>query len=432
VITGRGGHNNLRKFLPLYLFLFAFLIRLAFLLGTYQGNQSIPYFEDVGIAINLLDGIGYAYHFSMIVPDIPTRPTAAKPPVYPLLVSLVFLAFGMKNFFALFIVHAFLSALTCSLLFLAIARFSLPVAAIAGVALAIYLPFIHHAVSVPESTTLTLFLISLFSFQLMGLHAIFKQSKWILAGVVSGLLALTEPVTIPFLFLSFFYISYVTFSRWGKISKELLIAMVIFTAVITPWTIRNYITFKRFVFIKSNFGAFLKDGLHHAGIRLPQADRLALRQQVEGMDEVSEDRAVKKAMLSWMAENPMRFIRLLPKNFLQFWWETEAYKNNYTIKYIVGRKIPYMLLLIFSVPAMLWRLIQTGQNTKLSLYLNVYHNMMFILIFTYTIVYTLIGAFLLRYHFPVELGMFVFFAEAVLYVSTKILAPGHLAKASSA
>jgi hypothetical protein len=44
---------------------------------------------------------------------------------------------------------------------------------------------------------------------------------------------------------------------------------------------------------------------------------------------------------------------------------------------------------------------------------------MFILIFIFTAEYTILGAWNLRYHFPVELAMFVFCAETVLFVINK-------------
>jgi hypothetical protein len=141
------------------------------------------------------------------------------------------------------------------------------------------------------------------------------------------------------------------------------------------------------------------------------------------MDEASEDKVVKNAMLAWIAANPLTYLRLLPKNFLHFWWETENYKMDYTAKYILGRKLPYILLLIFSVPAMLWKLIQLWTNAKLSIQVNVYQNIVLILILTYTVVYTIVGALLIRYHFPVELGMFIFFAETFLYAINKMDIP---------
>ena len=133
------------------------------------------------------------------------------------------------------------------------------------------------------------------------------------------------------------------------------------------------------------------------------------------MDEVSEDRAVRKAIINWITTNPIIYLQLLPENFINFWWETENYKGDRSKMYIFGRKLPYILLLICSIPSMFWRLIQLCTDTELSLNMNIYHNIVLILILTYTATYTILGAFLLRYHFPVELAMFIFLAETILY-----------------
>src|SRR5262249_44384562 len=156
------------------------------------------------------------------------RSTAAKPPVYPLLVALVFSSFGIKNFLALFAAHALLAALICSLLFIAIAKYSYNTAIIASLAFALYPPFIYHSVNTPESTTVIMFLISLFCYQLVRLHERFSQDRWVLAFITSGLLALTEPVTIPFTSFSFLYIAYVIFSSWKKIFAQIIIGVCIF------------------------------------------------------------------------------------------------------------------------------------------------------------------------------------------------------------
>jgi hypothetical protein len=141
------------------------------------------------------------------------------------------------------------------------------------------------------------------------------------------------------------------------------------------------------------------------------------------MDEVNEDKAVKNVMLSWILKNPVAYLRLLPKNFENFWWEIERYKNNRSSSYIVGRRVPYILLLIFAIPAMLWQLIQVGRNRGSGSNSNMYHHIMFILILTYTAIYTVIGSVNLRYHFPVEFGMFIFCADTVLYIVNKVSLP---------
>src|SRR5690349_1004145 len=124
--------RKLQWTIGLSLFVLALGVRLACLMAIYKGNDNVHYFEDVGIAINLVEGNGYVFNFSMIQRNVPVRPTAVKPPMYPLLVSLVFLAFGIKNFFALFVTHAILAALTCLLLYLSVAKFSRITGTIAG------------------------------------------------------------------------------------------------------------------------------------------------------------------------------------------------------------------------------------------------------------------------------------------------------------
>jgi len=416
------------SFYALCLFFFALVIRLVFLTATYPDKDRVEYMEDVGIAINLLEGKGYVYHFSMLHGNLWLRPTALKPPVYPILVFLVFFIFGMKNFFALFVIHALLAAFTCALLYLTIAKFSHYRAAIAGLAFALYPPFVYHSVSVPESTTLILFFISLFCYALVNLYESFSQKRWILVAIVGGVLAMTEPVTIPFIFLALFYVAYLTVDSWKKISLEMFIAVLVFAATIAPWTLRNYLTFKQFVFIKSNFGTNLWVAMSH---RLPKEKSLSLVREVsniderirQGMDEVSEDKAVKNAMLSWILENPVAYLRLLPENFENFWWEIDRYKNNPSTSFIVGRRVPYILLLIFAIPAMLWQLIQVGRSRASGSNSNMYHYIMLILILTYTAIYTPIGTMNLRYHFPVEFGMFIFCADTILYIVNKIRLP---------
>ena len=89
---------NSHRFIPLYLFFVALIIRLVFLTATYHDKNDVKYMEDVEIAINVVEGKGYVYNFSLLHANVPLRPTALKPPVYPGLVSLVFFAFGVKIF----------------------------------------------------------------------------------------------------------------------------------------------------------------------------------------------------------------------------------------------------------------------------------------------------------------------------------------------
>src|SRR5262249_7064413 len=158
------------------IFFFALCIRLAFLVVTYQDKEKVAAFEDAGIAINLLEGKGYAYGFhpKAINVNIDVRPTAIKPPPYPFLIACVFFIFGAKNFAVLFVVHALLSALTCLVFFLAVRKLSYSTAIIGSLALSVYPPFIFHSITVAESTTLILFLLAVFFYNLININEKFS------------------------------------------------------------------------------------------------------------------------------------------------------------------------------------------------------------------------------------------------------------------
>ena len=52
---------------------------------------------------------------------------------------------------------------------------------------------------------------------------------------------------------------------------------------------------------------------------------MSLAKEVQGMDVVNEDKAIKNAVLLWILENPVMYLRRLPDNFRSFWWETGRY-----------------------------------------------------------------------------------------------------------
>ena len=237
---------------------------------------------------------------------------------------------------------------------------------------------------------------------------------------------MTEPATVPFIFLSLLYVAYLTLGSLKQISLEMAIAIFVFAVTIAPWTIRNYVTFKQFVFIKSCFGANLKEGMYRSGIRLPEEKHLSLAREVRGMDEVNEDKAHHKKPCwpgSWKIQLPI--YGFCQRILIIFGGRLTVIRITGLTSYMVGRRVPYILLLIFGIPAMLWH-VNTGRyKWELRNNRSMYHLMMLILIFTYTAIYTVMGAWNLRYHFPVEFGMFIFCAETVLYIINKVRSPSN-------
>ncbi|MFX0197124.1 MAG: glycosyltransferase family 39 protein [Candidatus Hodarchaeota archaeon] len=352
-----------------------------------------------------------------------TRPTALKPPVYPLIAALTFLLFGFRNFFALFFLHAFLSALTCLLMFLSLKKYSYNIAAIAGFSLALYPPFVYHSVTVTENTTLLLFLIALFLLCFIKIQENNSLKYWTLTGITGGILALTEVVAIPFILVSLFYITFFTNSPRLKRTKKAAISVLIIISLMLPWLVRNYITFHRFGIFKSGSGQSMLHGLYETGtgILIPEETLLRLELNGRGKNEVEEDNAINEILIPLLYKNLGYLIRVhIPRNFVYFWWETKTHKHDKSLKYLLGRKLPYLVLLIFALPSMVWWSFRMISKPTTTLRENVRENLGIILLVLFTIPYCIYAATLLRYHFPIQLVMFSFFAETLNYSHSKI------------
>ena len=231
-------------------------------------------------ALNVIDGRGYSISFDhrnwlfyevflkgRALDDPITegvKATAAKQPLYPLLLSFVFLLFGAKHFSAVFVLHAVLAALTAAILFVALRSRSMWQAVSAGCGFALYPAFVVHSVTTPESTTLLLFLLAVLLLLCCRIADTSSAARWTLVGIVSGLLVLAEPVTLPFVVVAVASLGYAT-RRQPHSGRRLVAAFVLFTAVVSPWLIRNYVVFHRFPVLKSAIGTIFNWGLEESG-----------------------------------------------------------------------------------------------------------------------------------------------------------------------
>ncbi len=230
-------------------------------------------YEAGRIARSIVQGRGFS---NPLFED--TGPTAWMTPVYPYLVAGVFKLFGTytkTSAVVLLSLNALMSALTCVLVFL-IARVSFGerVAKWSGWAWA----FCPYAIYFPveriwETWLATLLLCALFLMTLnleneekhyhrghRGSHG----KAWIVFGLLWGLLwgvaALTSPAllsVLPFLAGWVIYRRHRRGQRWFGVH---VIAAIAFIAVVSPWFVRNYKVFHRFVPFRDNMGIVLRLG----------------------------------------------------------------------------------------------------------------------------------------------------------------------------
>lgn len=84
--------------------------------------------------------------------------------------------------------------------------------------------------------------------------------RWLGFGLLWGLLALTNPATLAFAPAAWLWAAAEQRRRDARAFRPALAAALVALLCVTPWLVRNYRTFGRFVFIRGNFGEELRLG----------------------------------------------------------------------------------------------------------------------------------------------------------------------------
>lgn len=210
------------------------------------------------IARSIASGHGFGSPFA------DTGASALLPPVYSYLLAGIFKVFGIEtksSVLAALSLNSLFSALVCIPVYmLAKQTIGERVAKWAGWGWAFSPYGIYYGADWAWSTCLvTLELACLFFFAWM-LEKSSRTRHWIGFGLLGGFAALTEPVTlsvVPLLGLWTLYRRYRLRLPW---KLPMFAAALAALAVMSPWLIRNYELFHRFIPVRSGFGLELYIG----------------------------------------------------------------------------------------------------------------------------------------------------------------------------
>lgn len=216
-------------------------------------------YETGRIARSIVEGRGFS---SPLFAD--TGPTAWLTPVYPYLVAGVFEVFGVytkTSAIVLLSLNALMSALVCVVVLL-IARISFDerVAKWSGWSWA-FCPYgIYFPVERIWETWLATLLLCLLFLITLNLENEEKLYKWVVFGLLWGVEALTSPAVLsvlPFLAGWVIYRRHRRGRRWFAVN---VVAAIAFFAVVSPWFVRNYEVFHRFIPFRDGMGLVLRLG----------------------------------------------------------------------------------------------------------------------------------------------------------------------------
>src|SRR5580700_2292619 len=307
----------------------ALLLRVGWILigHTYKfksQEQNFGFGFEMGrIGAAIASGHGFSNPFVA-----PTGPTAWEPPLYPYLIAGVFQVFGIysrASAFVLLSINSFFSALTCIPIFLIARRIFSDKVAVGSAWTWALLPYaMTWCTRWVWETSLSALLLAVIFWLALTMEDRDGLQPWLQFGVLWGITALTSTVLISFLPASGLWAWYHRAKRRKPSFAGVVLASVVFIACIAPWTVRNYQTFGKFIFIRDNFGAELRlgngngaDGTWMQYLH-PTQDLYAMRQYTS-MGELAYIAMCKRQATDYIKADYPRFAVLCAKRFIYFW-----------------------------------------------------------------------------------------------------------------
>ena len=316
----------------------AFAVRVAYmtLAHTYRFRPYDGRFQfgwEMGrIAQALVTGHGFADPFRGH-----TGPTAWVAPLYPLLLAAVFKIFGvltLKSAWVILTINCLFSALTARAVWEIGARcFNLRVAQWSAWIWALYPAAMQYAVRWVWEMTLTTLLFSYVLVLALRMRniggsaadkpAAMSKKRWLAFGLLWAAIGLSNPTLLIFLPVCGLWVLAGAVNWRDQLSGALLAALL-FAACLTPWIVRNYLAFGRFVPMRGNFGAemYLGNGPGANGLLMEynqpmQApDQLRLYAQ---MGEIAYAKMRGAETMKIIRANPGHFAADVLKRVFFFW-----------------------------------------------------------------------------------------------------------------
>jgi 4-amino-4-deoxy-L-arabinose transferase-like glycosyltransferase len=307
----------------------SFILRLAYILvaHTYRfktADDNFSFGFEMGrIGRALAQGQGFSNPFHGV-----TGPTAWEPPLYPFLIAGVFRLFGVysrASAIVLLSINSIFSALTCIPIFLIARRcFDERIARWTSWVWALLPTVMFWSTRWIWETSLATLLLAIIFWLTLVAEEEDGILPWAKFGFLWGMAALINTSLLAFLPVSGMWICYQRLRRRKHFLKGAVVSALVFAACVAPWSVRNYRTFEKVIFIRSNFGAELRlgngpgaDGTWMAYLHpTKNAHQLRLYKEMGEMAYVAER---KRQAIAFIRESYSRFAMLSTKRFIYYW-----------------------------------------------------------------------------------------------------------------
>jgi len=356
-------------------------------------------YETGRIAAAIASGEGFS---SPLLP-LKTGPTAFLCPIYPYLLAGIFKMGGVYSIRS----HVIAQILNC--LFVALTVF--PIYAIAlrtfGIIVAVFASWLwvilptalHMPIAYVWDTSLFTLCFALLFLATLALRGERRFYIWGLYGLLWSVCAMINATCLsvfPFFMAWLIGEARTRRVRWIWPASA---ALLVFSVGVTPWTIRNYLVFGRFVPVRSAFGMQLWEGNNPVAV---DADSLSMTaifnrteaQKYQQLGEIAYMRELQSEAVAFMRSHPGETSHRILRRIGKFWFGATDRPNNtwsldpLYLKALVVSNVVFVLL-GFLGAAKGWR----SRSPGLPPY--------WIVLFVFPLVYYLTATFV-RYRFTID------------------------------
>jgi len=360
VLEGKKRNLSSSAIYLLLILLLAFIARIAYLnaiVGPNTYPSNIDSIEHHLIAQNLVEGNGYSMY---------GHSTAYRAPFLTYFMALCYWIFGV-NFAVVRIGIIIMSLLLIWVVYLlAQELFNGNVGIWAALIAAIYPHFIFYNSRIFTETPFVLFSLLALLFFVKFVKAESRRDL-LLTALFLALAILTRPVGFVLLFLILLFILFKQ-RRWMSIKNAgvLLVTVIIF---ISPWIVRNYLVFKRFVPVTTQGAVVVWVGNNHYVAHHPLLrGGHALYQYLPGARKLITDSEIERSHYAFVQF--LDFLRQYPKDIpILIWNKTVRFWEK---EFITGSsrrwmyEFSYLFIIIFAVAGLVLSL---ASHKKEAIYL---------------------------------------------------------------
>ncbi len=287
-----------------------------------------------GIAAHLVSGEGYVH------PDL-GHATAYRPPLYPLLLAaILWMGGGVKM---LAVVQISLGVATAWLTWRLSCKLEMSRTASLATAFVALNPLLIQSTALAMTETLCAFLLVALMDRIVGVFHQERHSAW-MSGMLLGLAMLCRPTVWAFVVLAILVSAALlvlpkfTLARHSLTVARFkwLVIVVVCALTVSPWAIRNQLTFHKPILTTTHGGYTLLLGNNDAAFRDEIANatgvswesgswqvelerELMLRQGLVPSDEIGRDSSMSRLAIEWITQHPGKFWDLCWLRVRRFW-----------------------------------------------------------------------------------------------------------------